>query len=241
MAEKNILLVDDSQDLLDCLALILADERIRISKAVTLADARTLLARQGFDLVYLDVRLPDGNGLVLYHELKLRNPALQVIIMTGCLLEQMLDDVAPRPLQVLADAYHAGRADAILEDLVLDDTLLFMDNDYLQHFLQHRPDSVALCRDSSSAASLTPGAAEVVVLWLPGTMLDLLALAAWLRARGLRQPLLLFTDPALAVFAGRARRRLAGRAYVVKPVDPQQLLDDMESILRMDTIVSATA
>ena len=37
----------------------------------------------GFDVAFLDLRLPDGDGLELMHKLKLQSPKTQVIIMTG--------------------------------------------------------------------------------------------------------------------------------------------------------------
>jgi two-component system, OmpR family, KDP operon response regulator KdpE len=47
------------------------DARLREAgffEATTLAEARDALAREGFDLIILDVRLPDGDGLELARE-----------------------------------------------------------------------------------------------------------------------------------------------------------------------------
>ena len=49
---------------------ILEPQGYRVEDAVTLADARELLRREQPDVILLDLRLPDGDGLVLARELK---------------------------------------------------------------------------------------------------------------------------------------------------------------------------
>jgi PAS domain S-box-containing protein len=64
----SILHVDDDQDITDVVSLILK-EIGQTTKAASLAEARALLGRQKFDLVVLDVILPDGSGLDLLPEI----------------------------------------------------------------------------------------------------------------------------------------------------------------------------
>ncbi|MBA2253773.1 MAG: response regulator [Chloroflexi bacterium] len=49
---------------------ILEPEGYRVADATTLAAARAWLSRERPDLILLDLRLPDGDGLVLARELK---------------------------------------------------------------------------------------------------------------------------------------------------------------------------
>lgn len=64
------------------------DARLRaaeIDEAPNLAEARRLLARDP-DLVLLDVRLPDGNGLDLVREIRVRGPRPSVVVMSASVL-----------------------------------------------------------------------------------------------------------------------------------------------------------
>ncbi|MBM7060374.1 response regulator transcription factor [Pseudomonas sp. UL073] len=66
-ASLNLLLVDDHNLLLDGLSLVLGSlaPDLRIHKAQTAEEARQLVGKQDFDLILLDLRLPDGSGLDL--------------------------------------------------------------------------------------------------------------------------------------------------------------------------------
>ena len=55
-------------------------------EAPTLAEARTELDAENIDLVLLDVRLPDGNGLDLVREIKGRGPMPAVVVMSASVL-----------------------------------------------------------------------------------------------------------------------------------------------------------
>lgn len=57
-----------------------------LHEAATLGEARRLLSDREVDLILLDVRLPDGNGLDLVREIKARTPALGVVVMSASVL-----------------------------------------------------------------------------------------------------------------------------------------------------------
>ena len=79
----NILIVDDDQLLCDGLALRIAAIGHQVSCAYTLADAMEKARSHSIDVVYLDVHMPDGNGIEALENIrKLPNPP-EVIIMTG--------------------------------------------------------------------------------------------------------------------------------------------------------------
>ena len=67
------------------------DLRLRsaaLVEARTLAQARAILTEQELDIVLLDVRLPDGNGLDLLREIKSRSPDLGVVVMSASVLPE---------------------------------------------------------------------------------------------------------------------------------------------------------
>ena len=79
----HVLLVDDDRDLLRLLSMRLQASGYRVSTADCMQAARTLLGIERFDLVLSDVRLPDGDGLALFEDIRRQHPALPVILLTA--------------------------------------------------------------------------------------------------------------------------------------------------------------
>ncbi|MDR1990956.1 MAG: sigma-54 dependent transcriptional regulator [Acidobacteriaceae bacterium] len=82
MQPPTILIVDDEQLIRWSLASRLSDEGYRIVEAATAADA---IARhsEGVDLVLLDYRLPDGDGIDVLKRIKAADPETLVIMLTA--------------------------------------------------------------------------------------------------------------------------------------------------------------
>lgn len=85
LTEARILYVEDNEDLLFLVADRLRSEGFVVAEAPTKTAAETLLGREMFDLVLLDLMLPDGDGLDLLSEIR-RDPRLRgipVLILSG--------------------------------------------------------------------------------------------------------------------------------------------------------------
>ncbi len=78
----SILLVDDERQFVRTTAEILAEEGYITATAESLAEARVRFSECEFDVLLVDLMLPDGNGLELLEELGDKRPRL-VIIVTG--------------------------------------------------------------------------------------------------------------------------------------------------------------
>ena len=78
----RILLVEDNEHILLCLARVLGQRRNTVRTATNLASARELVASEDFDLVISDIELPDGSGLELMYEIK-RTHSFPGIAMSG--------------------------------------------------------------------------------------------------------------------------------------------------------------
>jgi DNA-binding NtrC family response regulator len=78
----RILWVDDDEELTSQLSLFLNGEGYQIDTADTLDRARTRLADQAYDLVLIDLYLPDGSGLSLIRETA-RSQAREFVVLTG--------------------------------------------------------------------------------------------------------------------------------------------------------------
>ena len=83
MAKARVLLVDDEESFREITSEELSHLGYALDTSRTLAEARLLLAKKTFDVVLLDLRLPDGNGLDLLRELHVSHPAVQVVVLTA--------------------------------------------------------------------------------------------------------------------------------------------------------------
>ena len=83
MPIEKVILVEDEEFLRKNLAHYLRSRRIDVAAVETIEDAQSYLARDNFDLMFLDLRLPDGDGTEFLKELNLRPAKPLILIMTG--------------------------------------------------------------------------------------------------------------------------------------------------------------
>ena len=80
---KKILIVDDEAFICQNLERILGEEHYRTEITQSGQGALDLVREEPADLIFLDLNLPDINGLEVLRRIKERDPDLLVIIMTG--------------------------------------------------------------------------------------------------------------------------------------------------------------
>src|SRR5437879_10106116 len=78
-----ILVVDDEAEIREGLELLLRSEGYGVESAETGDAGLARLDEQPFDLLLLDVSLPDRNGLELLREIRRRDPYLSVVLITA--------------------------------------------------------------------------------------------------------------------------------------------------------------
>src|ERR1700738_2596418 len=83
MSKVAILVVDDESEIREGLELLLSTEGYSTSSAETGEAGLALLEEKPFDLLLLDVSLPDRNGLDLLREIRRRDPHLSVVLITA--------------------------------------------------------------------------------------------------------------------------------------------------------------
>jgi DNA-binding NtrC family response regulator len=79
----RVLVVEDERPMRELVRAELEDRGIAASAAPDLAAARAALEEREFDVVLLDVRLPDGDGTDLLREIRAEPEAPEVIVLTG--------------------------------------------------------------------------------------------------------------------------------------------------------------
>ncbi len=81
--KQKILIIDDEESILESLSDILLDEGYRVITAHTAEEGLFRLQEESPELLILDVWLPDKDGLEILKELKKKQPALPVIVISG--------------------------------------------------------------------------------------------------------------------------------------------------------------
>ena len=79
----KLLLIEDEPQLLEAYQKGLSREGYGIDTARTLHQARELLSYNDYDLIVLDLNLPDGSGLDLLHEIRIDNAHVKIIIVSA--------------------------------------------------------------------------------------------------------------------------------------------------------------
>ena len=136
---SSILVVDDEANIRSSLQGVLTREGHQVDAAPTLAEARRLL-REAYDVVLLDVRFPEGNGLDLLAEIRADAPDTSVIMMSG-----------NAELETAVRATRLGAYDFLEKPLSLDRLLVL---------LQHASDARALVSENERLRA--PWATELV-------------------------------------------------------------------------------
>ena len=105
---KSILIAEDDRALGDGLCLALKDPALELTLCRTLSAARSALEAGSFDLLILDVNLPDGNGLDFLRRLRAGANPVPVILLTAndmetdivAGLESGADDYVTKPFSL---------------------------------------------------------------------------------------------------------------------------------------------
>src|ERR1700747_1697154 len=83
MPKGSILVVDDESEIREGLELLLRGEGYGVSSAETGESGLEKLEQHPYDLLLLDVSLPDRNGLDMLKEIHRRDPQLSIVLITA--------------------------------------------------------------------------------------------------------------------------------------------------------------
>src|SRR5271169_2418844 len=83
MPRGSVLVVDDELEIREGLEALLTSENFEVTVAETGQAGLQKLEDKPFDLILLDVSLPDRNGLDMLREIRLRDPHLSIILITA--------------------------------------------------------------------------------------------------------------------------------------------------------------
>ncbi len=83
MNPTRALIVDDEPDIRELISMTLTRMDVACTDADCLSSARRVLKEQAFDLCLTDMRLPDGSGLELVHEIQSSGDSMPVAVITA--------------------------------------------------------------------------------------------------------------------------------------------------------------
>ena len=141
---NHVLIVDDEAEIRDSLESILAEEGYIVTTAATAGEALTLIADASYDVVLLDIWLPDRDGLDALADIRQLDPAHipEVIIISG-----------HGTIEAAVRATKLGAYDFLEKPLSLDRTLVVLRN--AMNARQLREQNQELVRQLAYRASIT--------------------------------------------------------------------------------------
>jgi len=80
---RKVLVVDDEAIVVNSIRKILSRKGFAIEEAFTCKDALAQVFSHDYDLVLLDMRMTDGNGMDVLQKIKAKRPDMRVVIVTG--------------------------------------------------------------------------------------------------------------------------------------------------------------
>ncbi len=94
MDPLRIFIVDDDVDLAEALAEVIEAEGYYVECAHTGGEAAARFRENDFDIAFMDVKLPDMNGVESLFEIRRLKPDAKVMMMTGYSVELLLQQAA---------------------------------------------------------------------------------------------------------------------------------------------------
>ncbi len=114
---RSILIVDDNEGLSRTMSFVL---RRRGFETATARDGREAVTRalaEKFDVILMDIRMPELNGVEAYRQIKKSRPDATVLMMTAYALDELIE-------QALAE----GARGVVQKPLDMDQVLLLLDD-----------------------------------------------------------------------------------------------------------------
>lgn len=228
----RFLIVDDNRDLANGLSDMLQLEGHVTTVAATATAARTYFDKDRFDYVFLDMKLPDGNGLDLFYEFLEVDPGASIYVMTGFRLEQLLQQVVedgavgilrkPFSLDQVVDALRSAEPRGII--LVADDDPEFPDR--LAGVLSESGHHAVVSRDSRNAVNMVnDNDTDVLILDLKLPVLYCVQVYLHLRKQGKEVPTIIITGHGTGAPGSVDQfRRMSVTSCLFKPFGPEEIL-----------------
>ena len=125
MKPLKALIVDDEVDFLETLIKRMKKRRLDVTGATGASQAMALLEAEAFDVVVLDVRMPEMDGITLLQQIKQRYALIEVIMLTG-----------HASLEVAVKGMELGAFDYLMKPVDIDELIYKLQDAYQKRVLQ---------------------------------------------------------------------------------------------------------
>jgi DNA-binding NtrC family response regulator len=121
----HVLVVDDEVDFVNTLVKRLNMRHVHAYGATSGPEALRLIDQKPMDVVVLDVKMPDMDGIEVLREIKNRHPLVEVIMLTG-----------HARLEVAIEGLEAGAFDYLMKPINMDELLYKLQDAYKKKSIQ---------------------------------------------------------------------------------------------------------
>jgi len=81
--KEKVLLVDDEKEFIEALSERMKNRGMDVSATTSPVEALKMAEEEAYDVIILDLKMPEMDGIEVLAALKEKNPELQVILLTG--------------------------------------------------------------------------------------------------------------------------------------------------------------
>jgi len=115
MAIEKVIVIDDEPIIRRSLELQLRQKRLSVTLCSTIAETEKQITKDSFDLMFVDVRLPDGDGTDLLNRLAPRPEKPLIVVMTGYgTIESAVSCIRAGAFDYIIKPFSASQIDVIL-------------------------------------------------------------------------------------------------------------------------------
>lgn len=238
MKPLDILIVDDDQDLAEAIgeALEMVGHRPTIAYSGTEAIGKYRGRR--FDLTFMDVKLPDINGVETFLTIREMDPSARVVMMTGYRIDQLLAQATDNGvIKVLRKPFAMDEILTSIDEVQPSGLVLVADDDpdfaeSAMHLLSDHGYDVLVARNGKEAVEKVISASpDILLLDLRLPVMHGLDVYLELKKRDLALPTIIVTAyPREECDAVGALKSLSATGCLFKPFEPEALLQAIEQI-----------
>lgn len=240
MRPLDILIVDDDRDLADAIGEALEMVGHKPTVAYSGGDAIEKYCARSFDMTFMDVKLPDINGVETFLTIREMDPSARVVMMTGYRIDQLLAQATdngaikvlrkPFAMEEIVEAIDEVQPTGMV--LVADDDPVFSES--AANLLTENGYDVLLARDGAEALEkATSSSPDVLLLDLRMPVMKGLDVYLELKRRDRLLPTVIVTAYSREECDSvEALRSLSVTGCLFKPFEPEALLQIIEQARR---------
>lgn len=238
MNSLDILIVDDDHDLADAIGEALEMVGHRTTIAYSGTEAIEKYCGRSFDLTFMDVKLPDINGVETFLAIREMDSSARVIMMTGYRIEQLLAQATNSgAIKVLRKPFAMDEVLTSIEELQPSGLVLVADDDpdfaeSAEHLLAEHGYEVLVARNGSEAIEkVISSNPDILLLDLRLPVMHGLDVYLELKKRNRLLPTIIVTAyPREEYDAVEALKSLSVTGCLFKPFEPEKLLHAIDQI-----------